>query len=458
MGFGMSVDIQKIVEEQPDIVKAKLLNSNEVASSFLVIQLLEGKKRKQLVRVIHNISNHYAVKREKDLLLYLNQFPEMVHFNEIRKVGFHYLQFFNYVGKQTLTKFVKKRAGLVQSSAHDFLKDMVNVLKNIHAAGFVHADICPDNIIVGKEKYYLVSWFKSIPTLSSYETECMPEQALYCAPERLNGELDEKSDVYTLGCTLYYALTGKHIYRLKPKHSYAQQLWAHVHHTVHKMNKLPIFWRYLVFWMTQRSPEKRPTIAELEQWLEDKVVPEWVRHTTPRVDKTYPDDPLTVLADQHYLYPIYVKAKQYEQNGDLESAFNLFENGAFRGYSLAEERLGELYEEGRPVEQSYTMAANMYDQAFAKGNPNAAYHLARLFEKGLGMPPNLEYAFKLYRHSATRGHVEAQNALAEMYLKGRGTLKNMPQARSWLSLAANNGSKEAEQTIRFLIKESKQAS
>ena len=74
------------------------------------------------------------------------------------------------------------------------------------------------------------------------------------------------------------------------------------------------------------------------------------------------------------------------------------------------------------------------------------------------MPVNLEYAFKLYRHAATRGHVGAQNALAEMYLKGRGTSKNLAQARSWLGLAANSGSEEAKQTIRFLIKETKQAS
>ena len=454
----MPADLITLIEEQHDIVKAKLIISDEITTTFQVTQLFEGKTRKQLVRVIHNISNHYAVKREKDLLLYLNQFPDMVRFNEIRKVGFHYLQFFDYVGKKTLAKKVKKQSELTQSQARKLLADMVTILKHLNATGFVHADICPENIIVGKKKSYLLSWFQSIPSLSSYETELLPKQALYCAPERLNGQLSEKSDVYSLGCTLYFALTGKHIYRLKESQSQAEQLWAHVHHSIHKMNKLPIFWRYLVYWMTHKDPEKRPSINELEQWLKDFVVPEWVRLSSIRVDKSYPKDPLTVLADEHFLYPIYQKAKEYEKAGDIESAFNLFENGAFRGYSLAEEKLGQMYEEGRPVGQSYSMAANMYNQAFQKGNPEAAFRLARLFEKGIGMPINLEYAFKLYRHSATRGHIGAQNALAEMYLKGRGTVKNIAQARSWLGLAASNGSMQAEQTIRFLVKERRKAS
>jgi len=382
----------------------------------------------------------------------------MVHFNEIRKVDFHYLQFFDYVGKRNLTKEIKKAGELSQDKTRRLLMDMIAVLKKVHDAGFVHVDIRPANIIVGKKQFSLVNWFNAIPSLSSYETEMMPANALYCAPERLNGEMDEKSDVYALGCTLYFALTGKHIYRLSQKFSQASQMWAHVHHSVHKMNKLPIFWRYLIFWMTQKDPAKRPTVAELEEWVEDVSVPDWVRQMSVRAEKSYPEDCLMTLADEHYLYPIFLKAQEYEANGDLETAFNLYENGAFRGYSLAEEKLGQMYEKGSPVEQSFAMAANMYHQAFQKGNPDATYHLAGMFEKGLGMPVNLEYAFKLYRHSATRGHTDAQNALAEMYLNGKGTPKNLAQARSWLGLAANGGSERAQKTIRFLMKEPKKAS
>ena len=440
----MSTDLQGLLEDQNDILKAKLLGEGRIASTFKVKLMREGKTKNQIVRVIRGISNHYAVKREKDLLQYLNQFPEFPRFNEIRKVGVYYLQFFDYVGKSNLTRLVNKKGSLSQNKTRRLLSDMVRVLTHVHGAGFLHTNIGPDNIILGKKQYYLVDWSHALPALKAYETEVIDEDARYCPPERLNGELDEKGDIYSLGCTLYFALTGKHIYRLKNKSTQAQQFWAHAHHSVHKMNKLPIFWRYLIFWMTQKDPEKRPSLNDLTLWLEDVTVPEWVRRMSVRAEKSYPKDIMTVLADEHFLYPIFVKAQKYEQKGDLISAFNLYENGAFRGYGLAEEKIGKMYETGEPVEKSYSMAANMYHHAYQRGNPNAAFNLANMFAKGLGMPENLQQAFKLYRFAAIRGHSESQSIIANMYIKGIGTTKNMAQGQSWLALVANNGCEKSQ--------------
>lgn len=452
----MSDELLRLLEEQPDLKKIKPFDSNGHLGFFKVVQKVNGKKRTQSVRVVEDIQNHYAVKREKDVLNYLNQFSEFIHFNEIRKVGFYYLQFFDFVGKKTLAKKVKKKGGLSANKARQLLSDMVAILDKVHHVGFVHGNIQPESIILGKKRAYLADCSHTIPSLSSYETEKLSGELSYCPPERLNGRFDEKSDIYMLGCTLYFALTGKHIYRLKKKDPTSHKLWAHVHHTVHQMNKLPIFWRYLIFWMTQKDPDKRPSLDELRDWIDDVTVPDWVRKMSVRADKSYPKDPLTSLADEHYLYPIYLKAQQHEKNGDLEMAFNLYENGAFRDYSLAENSIGKMYEKGMPVKQSFAMAANMYHQAFQKGHPDAAFNLARFFEKGLGMPANVEHAFKLYRYAALRGHLDAQNALAMMYVEGRGTQKDMAQARSWLGLAANSGSKQAKANIRVLLKKSKE--
>ncbi|WP_040727019.1 Sel1-like repeat-containing protein kinase family protein [Thiomicrorhabdus sp. Kp2] len=451
----MSDALLAVLEQQPDLRKVKPFGDSKTTFLYKGKQTLDSGSRKQLIRVIDSIGNHHAIKREKDLLQYLNQFPEFIHFNEIRKVGYYYLQFFDLAGKRNLQKTVEKSGAYSAKAAKKLLQDMVAILERVHKLGFVHGDIKPENMIVGKKRAYLIDWSHAVPSLSSYDSEEILCDTKYCPPERLNGQLEESSDIYSLGCTLYYALTGKHIYRLDKVNEVEKQLWAHAHHSVHKMNKLPIFWRYLIFWMTQKDPAKRPGLAELKAWLADQTVPEWVRHMSVRVDKSYPEDPMTVLADEHYLYPIFKKALAFEESGDLDTAFNLYENGAFRDYSRAENNLGLMYEKGEPVKQSYAMAANMYHQAFEKGNPFAAYNLARLFEKGQGMPANLDYAFKLYRFSAMRGHVMAQNALAEMYLEGRGTAKNMAQARSWFGLAAQYGSKEAKVNIKALLKESK---
>jgi len=444
-----------VLNQQPDLSKIKHINSTDTVSTFKVRQTNDQGSRTQLVRVLTDVRNHHAIKSKKDLLHYLNQFSEFMHFNEIRKVGYCYLQFFDFVGKKDAQNIVQKNGLYSTKKTSKLLADIIAVLEHVYSLCFVHGNIKPSNILVGKSQSYLINWSHAIPSLSSYESEMIMGDQQYCPPERLNGQLDEASDIYALGCTLYFLLTGKHIYRLGKGESEAKQLWAHTHHSVHKMNKIPLFWRYIIFWMTQKSPEKRPNLQEVKNWLEDKTVPKWVRKMSVRVDKSYPEDPLTVLADEHYMYPIFKKAQANEKAGNLEIAFSLYENCAFRDYAHAENYLGKMYEKGEPIKQSYAMAANMYHQAFQKGHPVAAYNLARLFEQGLGMPVNLDYAVKLYLFAAKRGNLEAQNALGLLYLKGHGVKADLAQAYTWLGLAAEYGHKEAYDNLQKLLQQSK---
>jgi serine/threonine protein kinase len=447
----MSDSVLAILEQQADLSNIKLLSEAKSVSVFKVEQSTPQGQRIQVVRVLHNTQNYFVIKREKDLLNYLNQFSDFVHFNEIRKVGFYYLQFFDFAGKYNLKEHIKQKGPLSDKATKKLLANMLSSLEKVHGVGFIHGDLQPSNIVVqGKKRFTLVDWRQSIPSLSSFDTESMLGDKRYCPPERLNGEFDEKGDVYALGCTLYYALTGKHIYRLDKVDQIDQQLWAHVHHSIRKINRLPIFWRYLILWMTQKKSSKRPSLQELQLWLKDLTVPGWVRKISNQPESAYPENALEELADEHYLYPIFKQALLYEASGDLETAFNLYENCAFKGYSRAENNIGLMYEHGNPVNQSYAMAANMYHHAFEKGNPFAAYNLARLFEEGLGIPVNLEQAFKLYKFSALRGNSKAQNALGLIYQQGKGLPKDLVKARFWIGLATHYGNEQAIQNLKTL--------
>jgi serine/threonine-protein kinase len=111
--------------------------------------------------------------------------------------------------------------------------DVCNAIGYAHSRGVLHRDIKPGNIVVGKHgETLVVDWGLAkplghaepghdqaehtlIPHSASGSAETLPGSALgtpaYMSPEEAQGELDRlgpRSDVYSLGATLYCLLTG----------------------------------------------------------------------------------------------------------------------------------------------------------------------------------------------------------------------------------------------------------
>jgi serine/threonine protein kinase/tetratricopeptide (TPR) repeat protein len=112
--------------------------------------------------------------------------------------------------------------------------DVCNAIDYAHSRGVLHRDIKPGNIIIGKHgETLVVDWGLAkaqgrtgvgesaeeralLPSSVSGSTETLPGSALgtpaYMSPEQAHGDLDHlgpRSDVYSLGATLYCVLTGR---------------------------------------------------------------------------------------------------------------------------------------------------------------------------------------------------------------------------------------------------------
>ena len=109
--------------------------------------------------------------------------------------------------------------------------DVCNAVDYAHSRGVIHRDLKPANIILGKHgETLVVDWGlakaigradpsvgeQTIVPSSSGSSETLPGSALgtpaYMSPEQAGGDLDRlgpRSDVYSLGATLYCLLTGK---------------------------------------------------------------------------------------------------------------------------------------------------------------------------------------------------------------------------------------------------------
>jgi len=112
----------------------------------------------------------------------------------------------------------------LESKRPDSIVDAVRVfrevaegLSHMHASGFVHADMKPNNIVVTESGDVKVIDLGQSCTSGTVK-ERIQGTPDYIAPEQVHRRaITPKTDVYNLGATMYWVLTGKHIPTAMPK-------------------------------------------------------------------------------------------------------------------------------------------------------------------------------------------------------------------------------------------------
>jgi len=137
---------------------------------------------------------------------------------------------------------------------------VANALNAMHHAGYVHCDIKPNNILINKTgsiKIIDLGQSCKIGTVKQ-RIQGTPD---YIAPEQVRRQaLGPKTDVFNLGATMYWALTGKNVPTLIPKKDNFGLVIPEQRRAPHEIKKqIPIGLSKLVMGCVEDDPELRPS-------------------------------------------------------------------------------------------------------------------------------------------------------------------------------------------------------
>ncbi len=134
-----------------------------------------------------------------------------------------------YVEGYTLTHLLSRyRAFSPRVIAHMW-GQLASALEAVHASNLIHRDLSPDNVLVARQPHTQQLAFKivdfglsSSPSVNAHQHLGAVGTPRYMAPEQYNLQPVAASDVYSLGCLLWWAATGQellgHLHSLQDVH------------------------------------------------------------------------------------------------------------------------------------------------------------------------------------------------------------------------------------------------
>jgi eukaryotic-like serine/threonine-protein kinase len=132
-----------------------------------------------------------------------------------------YFYVMEYLPGLNLSELVKQHGPLPPARAVHILRQVCLALGEAHAAGLIHRDIKPSNIFAarrgGMDDVAKLLDFGLVRPAAAITAPHLSEEGqilgtpLFMSPEQATGRqnLDERSDIYSLGAVAYYLLTGR---------------------------------------------------------------------------------------------------------------------------------------------------------------------------------------------------------------------------------------------------------
>jgi tRNA A-37 threonylcarbamoyl transferase component Bud32 len=116
-----------------------------------------------------------------------------------------------YLPGLNLRQLVREEGPLDQTYVLDLALSLAETIGYLHSfmPAVVHRDITPENIILGDDKLPILIDFGVANEFLGTATGTLVGKHCYISPEQFRGKATTASDLYSLGCTMHFLLTGE---------------------------------------------------------------------------------------------------------------------------------------------------------------------------------------------------------------------------------------------------------
>ncbi len=148
--------------------------------------------------------------REASLLMRLEHAQIAKVFDHFQEQGRDYL-LLEYIPGVTLREYIRRHGPQSEANVTDWTKQLADILDYLHGQDppIIHRDITPDNLIITPDGRIVLIDFGAANQFLGAATGTIIGKQFYIAPEQFRGKAEPASDIYSLGGTVFYLLTGR---------------------------------------------------------------------------------------------------------------------------------------------------------------------------------------------------------------------------------------------------------
>jgi serine/threonine-protein kinase len=200
--------------------------------------------------------------------------PNVVPIHAVEEHGEVVFFVMAFVDGETLGSRVRGRGRLPPAEVMRVTQEVAWALAHAHTRGLIHRDVKPDNILLERDGgRALVTDFGIARDLDGTDTPAsgaVRGTPQYMSPEQAaGGVLDARSDLYSLGVTVFFAATGKLPFEADTVAGYAAKHAGQQAPSLTQMApKLPERFATAIDRCLAKDPEQRPVSAE---WLAHEI-------------------------------------------------------------------------------------------------------------------------------------------------------------------------------------------